>query len=61
MLSLELLTAQPAAFRGLTGMSRIAFDALYADFAPACQRHRARATTTRRERGPRRRRRHLCP
>jgi DDE superfamily endonuclease len=55
MLRLELLTAKPRAFVSLTGLSPAAFDALYAAFLPAYQRHRGDADTTRRDRQPRRR------
>jgi hypothetical protein len=55
MLTLELLTARPAAFVSLTGLSPAAFEALGADFAPAYRRRRAAAATTRRGGRPRRR------
>jgi DDE superfamily endonuclease len=50
MLTWDLLAARPAAFVSLTGLSPAAFDVLAAEFAPAYQRHRAAATTTRRDR-----------
>jgi DDE superfamily endonuclease/Helix-turn-helix of DDE superfamily endonuclease len=55
MLTLELLTARPAAFVSLTGLTPADFEALFADFAPAYQRHRAAADATRRNGRPRRR------
>jgi hypothetical protein len=55
MLTLERLTARPAAFVSLTGLTPADFDALCADFAPAYQRHRAAAAATRRAGQPRRR------
>jgi hypothetical protein len=55
MLSLDLLSARPTAFVSLTGLTLKEFEALAADFAPAYQRHRAAADTTRRDRQPRRR------
>jgi len=54
MLRLDLLAAKPRAFLSLTGLTPAAFGALYADFAPAYQRHRHNSGTTRR--GRRRRR-----
>jgi IS5 family transposase len=53
MLRLELLTAQPRACRSLTGHSPAELEALYQAFAPAYQRAREAARTTRRERRPR--------
>jgi hypothetical protein len=55
MLKLHALASRPAAFVSRTGLTPAACEALYADFAPAYQRHRTEATTTRRDRQPRRR------
>ena len=55
MLRLELLTAKPRACVSLTGHTPAEIEALYAAFAPAYQRARGAARTTRRERRPRRR------
>jgi hypothetical protein len=50
MLRLEVLAAQPRACRSLTGHSPAEIEALYQAFAPAYQRPRGAARTTRRER-----------
>jgi DDE superfamily endonuclease/Helix-turn-helix of DDE superfamily endonuclease len=55
MLSLDTLAAKPAAFVSLTGLTPAEFHSLFADFAPRYHAHRAAATTTRRDRTPRRR------
>jgi hypothetical protein len=55
MLRLEHLSDKPRAFVSLTGLTPAGFDALFADFLPAYQRHRAAAGATRRDRRPRRR------
>src|SRR5438270_6085260 len=55
MLTRELLTARPAAFLSLTGLTPVGFHALLADFASAYWRHRAAADATRRDGQPRRR------
>jgi hypothetical protein len=55
MLRLESLAAKPRAFVSLTGLTPAEFEALYGTFAPAYQRRRVAADTTRRGRQPRRR------
>jgi hypothetical protein len=55
MLRLEHLTAKPRACLSLTGHTPDQVEALYQAFAPAYQRHRGAARTTRREQRPRRR------
>jgi DDE superfamily endonuclease len=55
MLRLDALVVKPAACVSLTGLTPGEFQALYESFAPAYQRHRDAATTTRRDRRPRRR------
>jgi len=55
MLHLDLLTTKPRAFVSLTGHTPAAFETLYATFAPAYQRYRTAADTTRRDGQPRRR------
>jgi hypothetical protein len=55
VLTFDILTAKPAAFRSLTGLSPSQFEDLYAVFAPAYARHPVRALATRRAGRPRRR------
>jgi len=55
MITYDTLRHRPAAFRSLTGHSVAAFDALFAEFAPAHQHRCQNATTTRREGRPRQR------
>jgi len=55
MITYDSLSRRPAAFRSLTGHSVVAFDALFAEFAPAHQYRCLHATTTRREGRPRQR------
>lgn len=55
MLCLDALLAKPAACVSLTGLTPAEFQTLYENFAPAYQQHRDSATTTRRDRRPRRR------
>ena len=54
MFDYDSLSRHPAAFRGLTGMDRAAFDALHEEFAAAEARRRRESLTTKRG-GPRRR------
>ena len=53
LLCLDQLLLRRAAFLSVTGLTPKEFDALYADFQPAYDRHRAGATTTRRDGTPR--------
>lgn len=55
MLRLDALVSKPAACVSLTGLTPAEFQTLYENFAPAYQRHRDRATLTRRDHRPRRR------
>jgi hypothetical protein len=55
MITYESLCRRPSAFRSLTGYSPEQFDALFAEFAPAHERRRQAATTTRRKGTPRQR------
>lgn len=55
MVRLDALLTKPAACVSLTGLTPAEFQTLYDHFAPAYQRHRDRATKTRRDRRPRRR------
>lgn len=54
MLTYQNLSARPAAFQSLTGLSVLAFDELYAELAPAHAERLAR-TLTKRHRQPRKR------
>jgi hypothetical protein len=55
MITYEALVRHPAAFRSLTGHTVEAFEALFAEFAPAHEERRRTATTTRRKGQPRQR------
>jgi DDE superfamily endonuclease len=55
MLTLDALSARPAAFLSLTGLRPDEFEALYADLEPAYRARRAAARATRREGQPRQR------
>jgi DDE superfamily endonuclease len=55
MLTYDLLSRRPAAFRSLTGFSPEAFDALLAVFLPAHQQRLHQSTHTKRSRQPRQR------
>jgi hypothetical protein len=55
MITYEALSRHPSAFRSLAGHSVAAFEALFAEFAPAHQQRCRTATTTRREGKPRQR------
>ncbi len=52
MLTYQNLSARPAAFQSMTGLSLCAFDALYAEFTPA-HAQRLQHTLTKRHRQPR--------